>query len=151
MAHNLRTPEAQGGIMATTKRKLQGQNGDNERQEQRIKVRALPRNEKPATVKVQPLACPFFKKNPRRHWDCVNFKTKDAKISHIKQHIYRKHTRPHICPFCGQEFKDPHLRDKHLRVGCPQPRPFLEPDGITMDQRNALNKRPASKLNVESQ
>lgn len=81
--------------MARTKRNLRGQDGDEQRQKQYLKPRSLSKSEKPAAVKFQALACLFLKKDPRRHWDCASFKTKDAKVSHIKQHIYPKRTTPH--------------------------------------------------------
>lgn len=114
-----------------------------------IKRRVSSKVESPGLGK--PLACPFFKKDPSRHWDCANFKAKYSKISHIKQHIYRTHTRPHCCPLCGTAFEHPRLRDEHIRAGCLQSRPFLESDGITIEQRNELNRRSTSKLGVEAQ
>lgn len=110
-----------------------------------------PKGKSPHFDKSRTLACPFFKKDPRRHWDCANFKAKDSKISHVKQHIYRKHTRPHFCAICGTEFEDPRLCDEHMRAGCLSPRAFLAPDGITIQQRNELSHRSISKLDVESQ
>lgn len=135
--------------MAKTKRRYQGEESDDGPQEHCIKGSASPKITNPTAVRFQALACPFFKKDPARHWDCASFKT--TKISHVKQHTYRKHTRPHLCPICGTQFKEPRMCDIHLRTGCSRPRPFLDPDGITIDQRNALNKRPASKANVGSQ
>lgn len=117
------------------------------------KRRSLSKVKSPASTRPRPLplACPFFKKDPRRHWDCASYKANNSKLSHVKQHIYRSHNRPYFCPLCGTEFQDPQLCDAHIRTGCPSPGPFLEPDGITTQQRTDLSRRPSSKLSVEAQ
>lgn len=127
-------------IVKTRKRSHDEQNEDAP-QHPYFKRQAVPEN-RPSTVhKPRHLACPFFKKDPRRHWGCASFKTNNAKLSHFKQHIYRKHTMPHFCLLCGTQFEDPHLRDVHVRAGCRQSVEFFKPDGITMKQRDDMNLR----------
>lgn len=95
----------------------------------------------------QLLACPFFKKDPRRHWDCASWK--DDTVSHVKQHIFRSHFMPYFCVQCGDEFKTLHLLHAHIRNDCS--RSFEEPDSITMEQNTKLRSRFSAKLNVQAQ
>ncbi|KAL1879295.1 hypothetical protein Daus18300_001876 [Diaporthe australafricana] len=96
------------------------------------------------------LACPYFKKDPRRHRACCGFGAK--KISYMKGHIYRKHAIPIYCPVCRQSFENLQLRDDHSRerscipVDGPQPS-----DGITSEQRDWLHQRGPRNLNEEQQ
>lgn len=48
-------------------------------------------------------ACPFLRMNPRTHRECSEFAM--TKISHVVQHLKRKHLRQgeRICPMCGLE------------------------------------------------
>lgn len=94
------------------------------------------------------LACPFHKKDPRQHWRCAGFTFR--KISYVKQHIYRNHQQPPFCTICGNAFEDGQSRDRHITSGC-RPQPFSEPDGITLQHRNALSQRSGSHLTIEAQ
>ncbi|ROV94102.1 hypothetical protein VMCG_08209 [Cytospora schulzeri] len=88
----------------------------------------------------QMLACHFCKRNPRRYLRCCNFGA--GKISHVKQHIYRRHFVDVYCPRCMQQFDDVSSRDEHTRLGTCQLRDILSrPDGITSEQRGWLSRR----------
>lgn len=94
------------------------------------------------------LACPFYKKDPLRHWKCIGFASR--KISYVKQHIYRSHEQPPYCPSCGTTFDNPDARDVHILAGCIR-QPFTPLDGYTLQQRNALGQRVSSSLSLEDQ
>lgn len=97
----------------------------------------------------QGLACPFYKKDPRRYWKCARFRSN--RISHVKQHIYRSHKQPPAyCTFCGSTFADPGSRDRHVAAGC-VPQPHNEPDGITLFHRQMLADRVPPHLTITEQ
>lgn len=86
------------------------------------------------------LACHFCKRDPRRHRECCNFG--GAKISYVKQHIYRKHSVDVYCPVCMEQFNDVSTRDQHTRLAACELRDInRRPDGITSQQRDWLSRR----------
>lgn len=96
------------------------------------------------------LACPYFKKDPRRHKACCGFG--GLKISYVKQHLGRNHNLPLHCPVCISEFADERSRDEHIRArSCEQVENHQAPDGITLEQRLWLSKRGPSNLSDEQQ
>lgn len=98
----------------------------------------------------RPFACPFYKKSPLDYRSCSNFEME--RISHIKQHINRKHRQPAFCPKCGTKCQTKADRDDHIReADCLKSEHIVEPDGITEDQQEALKRRVPSKLSREQQ
>lgn len=96
----------------------------------------------------QMLACHFCKRDPRRYRKCCNFG--GAKISYVKQHIYRKHSVNIYCPRCMQQFDSAYTRDQHTRLGQCQLRDILErPEGITSEQRDWMSRRMPSGTSEE--
>lgn len=94
------------------------------------------------------LACHFCKRDPRRHRECCNFG--GAKISYVKQHIYRKHSVDVYCPRCMEQFDGVSRRDQHTRLGACQLRDvILRPDGITSEQREWLSRRMSPSTSEE--
>ncbi|KAI1382991.1 uncharacterized protein F4822DRAFT_434918 [Hypoxylon trugodes] len=75
------------------------------------------------------LACPYYKRDKFRYHRCILFDTK--RISHVKQHLRRKHLQRHYCPVCGQEFQ--------------------VPDCLTRDQDHELTTRVDKKMGLEQQ
>ncbi len=102
-------------------------------------TQSLKRHRKNPETRGRGLACPFFKRNLQRHIECLNFKA--TKISHVKQHLYRKH-KPIYCPCCMATFQDEHSRDLHSRERSCQSQPLREPDSITNLQEEQLRRRP---------
>lgn len=92
------------------------------------------------------LACPFFKKDPRRHRACCGFG--GQKISYVKQHLNRNHTVSLYCPVCMLYFTDERRRNEHI-IARNCERVHQEPEGITLDQRYWLSRRGPSNLNEE--
>lgn len=65
-------------------------------------------------------ACPFFKRWPRQHSECMNRKL--SRMQDVKQHLGRRHrTSLMYCPRCFAVFSAPKERDEHIREAtCPQ-------------------------------
>lgn len=94
------------------------------------------------------LACPYFKKDPRRHRACCGYG--GQKLSYVKQHLNRNHTIALYCPVCILYFPDERLRDEHIRArSCEPLEDHQAPEGITLEQRLWLSKRGPSHLSEE--
>ncbi|KAF5717770.1 hypothetical protein FGLOB1_1983 [Fusarium globosum] len=66
-------------------------------------------------------ACPFFRRSPTHHMNCINSKL--YRISDVKQHISRRHSRPsHHCPTCHEGFSSLRQHDDHVQSHCCKPR-----------------------------
>ncbi|UPL02539.1 hypothetical protein LCI18_013473 [Fusarium solani-melongenae] len=50
-----------------------------------------------------PWVCPFFRKDPIRHMDCITLTLN--RIQDVKQHLTRRHTAELYCSTCFQEFQ----------------------------------------------
>ncbi|KAI8655653.1 hypothetical protein NCS55_01218000 [Fusarium keratoplasticum] len=50
-----------------------------------------------------PWVCPFFRKDPTRHMDCITLTLN--RIQDVKQHLTRRHTAELYCSTCFQEFQ----------------------------------------------
>ncbi|CAH0024990.1 unnamed protein product [Clonostachys rhizophaga] len=72
-------------------------------------------------------ACPFYRKDPFQHTDCVNYTL--TRLSDVKQHLQRRH-RDHLiirCLICNEAFTSFAERDKHANSSSPCPNsPSLE-------------------------
>ncbi|KAK4452533.1 hypothetical protein QBC34DRAFT_397780 [Podospora aff. communis PSN243] len=59
-------------------------------------------------------ACPFYKRDPIEHMDCVTFRMR--RIADVRQHILRKHCKQSFyCPVCRRKFPNPEQRDDHIK------------------------------------
>ncbi|KAH7217320.1 hypothetical protein BKA60DRAFT_621667 [Fusarium oxysporum] len=93
------------------------------------------------------LACPYWKSDPERYWDC--FMKKNDTIAHLKQHLTRRHTPRYYCQICYQTFKDFDPFDSHaLKRTCTRG-PLAKLEGISQQQKNQLSLK--SKGSVEQQ
>ncbi|KAF5640186.1 hypothetical protein F25303_7212 [Fusarium sp. NRRL 25303] len=93
------------------------------------------------------LACPYWKADSRRYWDC--FLKKNDTIAHLKQHLTRRHTPKYYCQICYQTFRDFDLFDSHaLERSCTRG-PSAKLEGISQQQKNQLSLK--SKGSVEQQ
>ncbi|KAG8158558.1 hypothetical protein KVR01_011680 [Diaporthe batatas] len=94
------------------------------------------------------LACPYFKKDPRRHRACCGYG--GQKLSYVKQHLSRNHTISLYCPVCIIYFPNERLRDEHIRARTCEPLENPQvPEGITMEQRIWLSRRGPPHLSEE--
>ncbi|KAH8734363.1 hypothetical protein BGZ61DRAFT_527718 [Ilyonectria robusta] len=84
------------------------------------------------------LACPFYKAHPQKYQDCLKYELR--RIKDVKQHIYRKHSKPEFyCARCFQEFSTAESRDEHtVEPRCIRKEEF-QFDGISSSQRKSLN------------
>lgn len=100
----------------------------------------------------KPLACPYWKLDPRRYRDCGK-KHRFREIKRIKQHLSRSHCMPDInCDRCRAEFPDEQTYEKHRLdhsvVACVFAP--LDPDDhrITKSRKTKLEKKAASNRSV---
>jgi hypothetical protein len=96
------------------------------------------------------LACPFFRRNPIRHMDCLNRKL--SRIRDIRQHILRRHKLPtNYCPTCYQTFSTVRARDIHIRSRTCERRNTTPDDFIDDFTEELLNRRVKRQAGVENQ
>ena len=94
------------------------------------------------------LACPFWKRDPRKHCSCHRLKL--TKINYVKQHLSRKHTPEFYCERCYAIFSDGTSHDEHVLAVVPCQRPLnARLEGITHAQNFQLIKKSNPKLSIE--
>ncbi|KAF5520504.1 hypothetical protein CGCA056_v008340 [Colletotrichum aenigma] len=105
-----------------------------------------------SSTEVSRLACPYFKKTPQRYctskwrscpgpgWETVH---------RVKEHLYRCHMLPIICPRCQITFETDEERNEHLQMDdiCPKK---SKPDlyGIDSKQEKLLHSRKKGGKNM---
>lgn len=98
-------------------------------------------------------ACPFYRKWPTRHIDCMNRKL--TRIQDVKQHLYRRHSQsPFYCPTCYRHFPSPDPRDEHIRTASCRPTASSctrSMDGISAQVHNSLKLRPTGRFTPTEQ
>lgn len=112
------------------------------------------RNRPKASGKEPTFACPFYRRWPTRHIECMNRKL--TRIQDVKQHIYRRHSKsPFYCPTCSKVFTSPDPRDEHIRAfDCKAPATAASKrssDGISAQLQDSLKNRFSRKLNPVEQ
>ena len=103
----------------------------------------------------KPLACPYFKNEPRRYSErnstersyrsCSTCLLKD--ISRLKQHLYRVHRRPdHYCGRCYQVCRSEALLEEHVRSDprCQLSGPLFQ-EKMTVAQIEQIKRRRPGK------
>lgn len=110
------------------------------------KLRMLGKRSRKLTPLHKLLACPYFKRDSRRHRTCCGFGF--TKISYMKGHLYRNHAIPIYCPVCQQSFENVQLRDNHSRERDCEPIENVQ-DGITSEQRDWLHQRGPRNFSEE--
>ncbi|KAK1729798.1 uncharacterized protein BDZ83DRAFT_788777 [Colletotrichum acutatum] len=96
------------------------------------------------------LACPFYKENPLKHFQCLRIELK--RIKDVKQHLNRKHRQPsYYCPTCWMIFDQPTDRDIHIsQRGCSL-QDHVGYEGISEDQSRQLTRKVDRRLSEEQQ
>jgi hypothetical protein len=61
------------------------------------------------------LACPFWKRDPLHHMDCLGFNLK--RLKDVKQHLQRKHYEPE-CSICRLDLENTTKSDNHVQGSC---------------------------------
>ncbi|KUI62536.1 hypothetical protein VP1G_09672 [Cytospora mali] len=96
------------------------------------------------------LACPFRKRNPHKHQDCLKYSL--HRIKDVKQHVYRRHRQPdYYCPRCSDVFETMDERDEHIRVAKCALSSVPRFEGISDEQRQRLCKSSSRGLNHQDQ
>ncbi|KAH7066878.1 hypothetical protein BKA63DRAFT_129519 [Paraphoma chrysanthemicola] len=90
-------------------------------------------------------ACPFPKRDPRRHIRCWDFVFDKSKFPDLKQHFERHHLIPFHCPRCGLEFTGVNKDAERGGLLCQQPQcPEVNLlgrwIGVTADQWEMIKK-----------
>lgn len=95
------------------------------------------------------LACPFYKKDKIAHSKCLLFRLR--RIKDVKQHLTRKHIQPQFCARCGHHFETQESLRSHTRSASCALADFVEPEGITEDQKKELGARVGRKFGLSEQ
>ncbi|TQV90267.1 hypothetical protein IF1G_11026 [Cordyceps javanica] len=101
-------------LVGTTGRRMSSRKEDTASGDERLTPEDENSRHRPqVSRKERPFACPFYRRWPTRHFECMNRKL--SRIQDVKQHIYRRHSKsPFYCPRCSKVFACPDLRDKHI-------------------------------------
>ncbi|KUI67561.1 hypothetical protein VM1G_02874 [Cytospora mali] len=96
------------------------------------------------------LACPFQKRNPHKHQDCLKYSL--HRIKDVKQHVYRRHRQPDCyCARCSTVFETMAERDEHIRVAECALSSVPRFEGISDEQKQKLCKSSSRGLDHEKQ
>ncbi|KAF5577584.1 hypothetical protein FPCIR_12028 [Fusarium pseudocircinatum] len=98
---------------------------------------------------VKRFACPYFRKNPERHLDCINLKM--VRISDVKQHLKRRHTARYHCPICCEGFSSLNLQGSHILQQTCSPGSGANRDSVSLASQKALQARFGKTLSPEAQ
>lgn len=111
---------------------------DRIRSQKRSWARPQTRAKPEIKVRGERLACPFYKDHPLKYQDCLKYDLR--RVKDVKQHIYRKHTKPDFyCARCFKEFSTAESRDEHtVEPRCIR-KEKSQFDGISSSQRKLLN------------
>lgn len=92
-------------------------------------------------------ACPFWKYDPGKHWECLQ---KLTRIRDVKQHLTRHHSPKSHCPLCFEVFASQEICNTHLLT---YPRCVERPDGkfdfVPSHKRTSLQARSNQKHTEE--
>ncbi|KAI1012766.1 hypothetical protein LB504_008483 [Fusarium proliferatum] len=98
---------------------------------------------------VRRFACPYFRKDPERHIECITLKM--VRISDVKQHLKRRHTAPYPCPKCSEGFMSLNMQQEHiLQQNCSQGS-GANWDSVSLASQKALQARFRKSLSSEAQ
>ncbi|KAL9575342.1 hypothetical protein ACKAV7_000140 [Fusarium commune] len=98
---------------------------------------------------VKKFACPYFRKNPESHLECINLKM--VRISDVKQHLKRRHTAPYPCPRCSEGFLSLNLQEEHILQQNCSPGSGANWDSVSLASQRSLQARFAKGLSPEAQ
>ncbi|KAI0540200.1 hypothetical protein GGR58DRAFT_174864 [Xylaria digitata] len=92
-------------------------------------------------------ACPFYKKDPWRFYQCLNYKL--SKICYVKQHLSRYHDdASEYCPICHHQFNDETERGSHILAKNCQPNQTTI-HVMTANQKKDIQLATGRKISVE--
>ncbi|KAJ4403410.1 hypothetical protein N0V82_010661 [Gnomoniopsis sp. IMI 355080] len=121
----------QVGINGTRRKSMKTEAGNSEKQRQ--------------------FACPFQKRDPVKHQDCLKLTL--TRIKDVKQHLRRRHMQhKYYCPRCYDTFDNTRERDEHTRSStCTTLEKVPAFEGISDDQITELSKCADRNLKVDLQ
>lgn len=92
-------------------------------------------------------ACPFYKMDPIKHWECILKKI--TSISYVKQHLLRRHTPDFYCHRCYASFPDAQTYDQHvLQASCLRDE-LAKFEGVTQHQSRLLSKKVTGSVETQ--
>lgn len=92
-------------------------------------------------------ACPFYKMDPIKHWECILKKI--TSISYVKQHLLRRHTPDFYCHRCYAIFPDAQTYDQHvLQASCLRDE-SAKFEGITQHQSRLLSRKVTGSVETQ--
>lgn len=94
-------------------------------------------------------ACPFFKRDPAKHQDCMTLTLR--RIKDVKQHLRRRHGQPdHYCHHCYETFPNPRQQDDHiLSKACICVKEISDAPWISEGQNQRLHQTVPRSLDPE--
>lgn len=85
------------------------------------------------------MLCPFFRLDPFRYQKCCL--TKLRRPSDLTQHIKRAHScSTYYCPNCQTSWSEENEWTEHMRTGCGNKPPALDPDAIPTDKLELIDR-----------
>jgi len=103
--------------------------------------------------KTQRLACPFLRRNPLAHKNCLNIKIK--RIRDLKQHLRRAHYPPKFyCPVCLKEYALQDPWEQHIQSRQCQPpaqKPERNNNVVSKEAQYMLSQRANRKQSEREQ
>ncbi|KAF5604786.1 hypothetical protein FPANT_1379 [Fusarium pseudoanthophilum] len=98
---------------------------------------------------IKKFACPYFRKDPERHLECLNLKM--IRIPDVKQHLKRRHTAPYPCPRCSKGFSSLNLQEEHILQQDCLLGSGANCDSVSLTSQKALQARFKKSLSPEAQ
>lgn len=90
------------------------------------------------------LACPFWKLDPEKHWEC--FFKKTTTVSYVKQHLARRHTPAFYCHRCFSIFEAEPIYDQHVLTASCTREATSKLEGISQTQSKQLSRKSRGTL-----
>jgi len=105
------------------------------------------KKEQPDCQSPRCFACPFYKLDSTKHWECILKKI--TSISYVKQHLLRRHTPEFYCHRCYAIFPDAQTYDQHvLQASCFRDE-SAKLEGITQNQSRQLSKKVTGSVEIQ--
>ncbi|KAG4269124.1 hypothetical protein FPRO04_12247 [Fusarium proliferatum] len=99
--------------------------------------------------RLESFACPYYRKDPERHIDCINLKM--IRISDVKQHLKRRHTSSYSCTRCFEGFSSSKTYEEHVLEQSCLITECSNNDGVSPVAQQALKGRADISSSPECQ
>ncbi|KAK3349258.1 S-adenosyl-L-methionine-dependent methyltransferase [Lasiosphaeria hispida] len=116
--------------------------------------RKRPRLSSSSSGETKRLACPYYKRNPRKYgkWTSCPGPGWDE-IHRVKAHLYKRHALPLQCPRCWESFRAESWYREHLQQDPPCAVQAMQRnvlDGFTKEQEEMLRSRRKTRPDMSS-